>query len=72
MIIVSVSKADQPAATTWPGEFLLFGDGTLHHITPAAGAVSNVANYAAAGIGSATITYAEYLALSGKPAVPAG
>jgi hypothetical protein len=66
MIIVTVDRATAPP-TGWPGSFLLFGDGTLHHITPADGAVSNVANYKAAGVGEATVTYAEYEALA-KPA----
>jgi hypothetical protein len=71
MVILLVSTADVPKGTAWPGDFLLFGDGALHHITGSVGTVSNLGNYRAAGLPEVTITYAEYLALGGKPAVPA-
>lgn len=66
MILVTVDKASVPTGTTWPGDFLLFSDGTLGHITPASKTVNNVTSYQAAGIkGPVTITYSEYLARGG-------
>jgi hypothetical protein len=68
MIMVSVDQASVPKGIPWPGDFLLFGDGTLGHITPATASVNNVSSYKAAGIqGPVTITYQEFLARGGKP-----
>lgn len=66
MIMVEPARDQVPAGQSWPGIFLLFGDGTLSHIQPSAGkpSVSNVAAYQAAGIkGPVTITWAEYTTL---------
>ena len=65
MIMISVDRGDLPKGVTWPGVFLLYGNGGLHHIGPAdpVTKVSNVAGYTAAGVGTATVTYAEYLTL---------
>jgi hypothetical protein len=66
MIIISVDSASMPEGVPWPGVFLLGSDGSMHHITPAVGAVDNVAAYQAAGIkGPVTITYQEFQARSG-------
>jgi glycoside hydrolase-like protein len=67
MIMVSVDPKSVPAGKTWPGDFLLFDNGTLGHITPATDSVNNVASYTAAGIkGPVIITYGEYVARGGK------
>jgi hypothetical protein len=67
MIIISVDRASLPAGAPWPGEFLLVDNGSLQHITPAVGAVDNVAAYQAAGIkGPVTITFQEFMAHGGK------
>lgn len=66
MILVTVDKASVPAGKPWPGDFLLFSDGTLGHISPASATVNNVTSYQAAGVrGPVTISYGEYLARGG-------
>jgi hypothetical protein len=65
MILVSVSRYGIPSGVTWPGIFLLYSTGILHHVTAAAGGVDNVKSYQAAGIkGPVQITYTEYVALA--------
>jgi Glycosyl hydrolases family 25 len=64
MIMVEPARDQVPAGTGWPGIFLLFGDGTLSHIQPTAGGVSNVTSYQSAGIkGPVVITWAEFTTL---------
>ena len=77
MILVTIDKASVPAGKPWPGDFLLFSDGTLGHISPATATINNLSSYQAAGVrGPVTITYkyaftieekivAEYLARGG-------
>lgn len=74
MILIQVDRAGVPKGAAWPGVFLLASDATLHHVTgPAAGdSTNNAEAYQKAGIpGPVTISYHEYLARGGKPAVPA-
>jgi len=69
MILVTVDKASVPVGKPWPGDFLLFGDGTLGHITPATASVNNMTSYQQAGVkGPVTISYQEYLARGGNAA----
>jgi hypothetical protein len=69
MIMVQPANALVPAGTTWPGIFLLMGDGRMHHIlaganTPDGTRIGNVQCYSAAGVpGPVDITWDEYLAL---------
>jgi lysozyme len=66
MIMVQPAQDQVPHGTSWPGVFLLFGDGTMSHVQPTAGSppVSNVRAYQSAGIkGPVAITWAEYLTL---------
>jgi Glycosyl hydrolases family 25 len=64
MIMVEPAQDQVPAGTAWPGVFLLFGDGTMSHVQPTVGAVSNVKAFQSAGIkGPVTITWTEYTTL---------
>lgn len=71
MIMIQPAVDQVPEGTTWPGIFLLFGDGSLSHIQPSAGKppISNVAAYQSAGIkGPVTVTWNEYTTLVAGPA----
>jgi hypothetical protein len=60
MIIVAVDKAAYPDPKTWPGDFLLGSDGTLHHIVH----TTDLASFQAAGIkGPVTISADQYNSL---------
>jgi Glycosyl hydrolases family 25 len=64
MIMVTPDRKDIPEGTGWPGDFLLFADGRLHHIASHTVNANNVAAYKAAGVpGPVEITWAEYQAL---------
>lgn len=64
MIMVQATQSQVPSGTPWPGVFLLFCDGSLSHVQPTVGGVSNVAAYQSAGIkGPVNITWAEYQTL---------
>jgi lysozyme len=68
MIMVEPARNQVPAGTAWPGVHLLFGDGSLSHVQPGVGGVSNVASYNAAGIkGPVTITWTEWMTLVAGP-----
>lgn len=64
MIMIEPAQNQVPAGAKWPGIFLLFGNGSLHHITQHADGVSNVDAYKAAGVkGPVEITWAEWESL---------
>jgi lysozyme len=64
MIMVEAARNQVPAGTAWPGVFLLFCDGTMSHVQPTVGGLSNVASYNSAGIkGPVQITWTEWTTL---------
>jgi lysozyme len=73
MILVEVDRGSVPKGGAWPGVFLLDAAAALHHVTgPDPDKTNNVESYQKAGIpGPVVISYAEYLARGGQPAVPA-
>lgn len=63
MKILEVSKSDcKKKGKTWPGDYLLLGNGTLEHIST----VAKLRTYRAVGVPQQTISYAQYVALGGK------
>lgn len=61
MIIVAVDRKSVPKGSTWPGDFLLGSDGTLHHIANE----TDYKTFQAAGVpGPFTISYAQYASLA--------
>lgn len=64
MIMVEAAQSQVPAGTAWPGVWLLFGDGTMSHVQPTVGGISNVRAYQSAGIkGPVTLTWTEFTTL---------
>lgn len=61
VVIATVSRTGVPTGTTWPGSFLLLGDGTLKHIATSGA----LAAYKALGVPEKVITFAQFTALQG-------
>lgn len=55
MLILAVSRTI-PTGSTWPGDFLLGSDGSLHHIVDEA----DLAVFVAAGLKTVNVSYAQY------------
>lgn len=61
MKIVAIDRKSVPKGSTWPGDFLLGSDGTLHHIANE----TDYKTFQAAGVsGPFTISYAQYASLA--------